>query len=119
MPVRVTYDKETLEVMENWDPNEMKYEPDPLFLDSTMNSEDFARITVENVELIDIKPLVGSHKRRPKQLILTPDLKSIIPNPAYTQPLDVYELNEQVAELKAQLVVVETRLEAVEAKRPT
>lgn len=117
MPVRLTYDKTTLEVMEWWDPDEVDEPPqaiNKLTGEPEYPPEDYERVTLENIDPVDMITIVGTHQREPKPIILTPDLIGVATNPAFSRPFDGYELTRKIKEYLLRIVELETK--AQEAK---
>jgi len=108
MVMRVVYNKNTLEIVQGYDP--AKKEEDLPFPAEAVPIEDYAQTDVPGDAKEMMRTLHPDAKPTRKKFVLTPDLQEIIPNPDYDDPL------WSISQITLKIEELENRLGTLEAK---
>lgn len=71
--------------------------------------EKFARTTLD-LDPAVLQALIATHPRTPKPILLTPDLKQVVANPAFEVSLGSLELTAKIKALEARLAKIEEKV---------
>jgi len=115
MVLRVTYNINTLELVQGYDP--AKEDGDPPFPEEAVPIEDYARTDVPGNARDIMDALRPNEQPTRKKYMLTPDLQQVILNPAFDDPIwSIPQLVMKARALKEQVIAQDVEIDDLKAR---